>query len=365
MKITAISSFFVVALTTTIISCGGASPVESSLSKATTDYDFSNFITNYESNFRVFVSSMLQISANAGVGAKYFTAFSDKLVARLDSGYLSSLWYEFLSQITKEPFVSLPFLSGLEQFLVTFDPNLVNLGTRGRDIFRTAITVILFAINEKPNFSAFRPESSMTTEPTIQALFTSFLDYVAPYFGGLNYLVSNGSPLFPLYFVLDFLDAYSKVYGAENEAPKQLWEVVREISQYVQGLARNIYRDATEFYSDFGYNANPPAQPFLVAARAQVTESLFVYLNQLGEPFNSPGFPNAALTVLNKMVNTVSEIVPILLRRQILWVTADDLVRELVADYTEEFGQPEFTAENFERFYVGMFDRIRAMPIFQ
>lgn len=365
MKITAISAFFVVALTTTIIACGGASSVESSLSKATTDYDFSNFIRKYESNFRVFVSSMLQVSANSGVGAKYFTAFSDKLVARLDSGYLSSLWVEFLFQITKEPFVSLPFLSGLEQFLVTFDPNLENLGTRGREIFRTAITVILFAINEKPNFSAFRPESSITTEATIQALFTRFLEYFAPYFGGLSFLVSNGSPLFPLYFVLDFLDAYSLVYGAESEAPTQLWEVVREISQYVQGFARNTFRDVTEFYSDFGYNANPPAQPFLLAARAQVTESLFVYLGELGEPFNLPGFSDAAFTVLNKMLNTVSEIVPILLRRQILWLTADDLVKELVADYTEEFGQPQFTAETFERFYVGVFDRIRAMPIFQ
>lgn len=365
MNITTMSFFFVVALTTTTIACGRASSVEITLSKATTDYNFSNFIRNYESNFRVFVTSMLQVSANAGVGAKYYTAFVNKLVVNLNNGYLSSLWYEFLFQITQEPFVSLPFLSDLEQFLGTFDPNLVNLGTRGQEAFRNAITIILDVIREKPTFSAFSPGSSITTEPKIQALFTSFLNYFAPYLSGLGFLVSNGSPLFPLYFVLDFLDAYSRVNGAENEAPSKLWEVVREISQYVQEFVRRNFKDITEFYSDFGYNANPPAQPWLVAARSQVTESLYQYLNELGEPFNLPGMFDAATTVLDKMLNTVSEIVPIVLRRQVLWLTADDLVKELVADYTEEFGQPEYTAKSFERFYVGVFDRIRAMPIFQ
>merc|ERR550539_2227659 len=149
---------------------------------------------------------MLQISANSGLGSLYVTAFAEKLENQLNSPLPSSLWSMMKFELGKEPFKK---YVNLGLILKSFDPNLERLGTRGREFIQLAITVILYAIEKNPTFNANSPSMSITNEPTIQAMFKAMSDSFAPVFNAFGFLSTNGTdPLFPLYFVLDFIRRY-------------------------------------------------------------------------------------------------------------------------------------------------------------
>lgn len=321
----------------------------------------------FEEKLRVLVFSIQQIVSEAGAGAPFFIAAADKLETSLNRGKLAELWSKLKVEILKEPFDD---IIGTEDLLEEFDPNLENLGTRGRTFARYTISTILNAINTNPNF----PVQSISNDPSVAALFdTIYMSIIAPLaliFTNYTFLVQFAyfGPIFPLTFVFLIVELY-KEKGYSDKAPlNRIWSIVQDASQYIQEFGRITLDDFTQFFKDFALNVNPAALPYFQIVQAQITETFFFYLNSIGEPFNLPGFVQVAMKIFQKAFDAIRTIVPKFLDQSDLWLTAYDLFNDVTEEYLEEFnanGEPDVTAANIELYYIGLIDKVLEMSIFQ
>lgn len=323
--------------------------------------DDTEILGYFEKQLRDFVFSIQQIVAEAGAGAQDFTAAADQLETSLNRGKLAELWSKLKTEIQKEPFAE---IFDTEDFLEWFDPNLENLGTRGRTYARKVIRTIVTAINAHPNF----PEQSITSDDAVVELFEEIYETLAVVFGTFGFLIINGGPQFFIYYVLSALQEYLYNGQSDNAPLKLIWSIVQEASQYIQEFFSTFMEDYTQFFINFNLNVNPNALPYFQIATTQVTETFAYYLNIIGEPFNKPGFVPALLEVAEKTLAAASIIVPKLLDQPDIWLTAMDSIEEVIEEYSEEFtvnGEEDLTAANLKLFYFGLFEKILQMSIFQ
>lgn len=342
-------------LALTIIVCGASATSASGVLKQNYDSQY------YERQLRDFVFSVQQIVAEAGAGAQIFTATANQLENSLNRGKLAELWSKFKVEIQKEPFDE---IFQAESLLEEFDPNLENLGTRARTFARRVIRTIVDAINANPNF----PEQSIVVDDAVSDLFDEIYEPLATLFGTLGFLITYSGPLFPVFYALVFMEEYQYEGYSDLEPIKLIWSLVQEASQYIQMFYGILIDDIVQFQSVFALNVNPDALPYFQIAQTQVSEAFAFYLNLIGEPFNLPGFVPVVLKIAQKAFDATRTIVPKLIDQPEIWSTAEESISDVIEDFTEEFeanGEPDVTSANFELYYIGLFDKILAMSIFQ